>query len=205
VRAEGEFSLQRMAKGQFARVVLQVEPLHKGAGFTFRNDAKPEVIPSQFVPAIEASLRESMEGGVLAGYPMVDVGVTLVDGTYDEELSSEGAFSRAAAMAFRKGVEDAHPVLLEPIMRVEVIVPEENTGDVIGDVNARRGEIEGIEPLPGGAQAVRGHVPLSAMFGYATDLRSVTQGRGAFTMEFEHYAPVPVEVSNRILGGPLGV
>jgi elongation factor G len=183
--------------------VLQMAPLAKGEGFRFSSVVGPEVIPAEFIPAIEASLRESMEAGVLAGYPMVDVGVVLLDGTYDESQSSEGAFHRAAAIAFHKAVQEAHPVLLEPIMRLEVVVPEDNTGDVITNVSARRGEIQGIELLPGGVQAIRGYVPLSEMFGYATDLRSVTQGRGAFTMEFDHYAPAPAAVANRILGGPM--
>jgi elongation factor G len=201
--AEGEFSLQRLGKGQFARVELRLEPLAKGQGFAFRNEVGPEVIPAPMVAEVESAVRESMDGGILAGYPMVDVGVALVGGTYDENLSSEAAFYRAAAVAFRKGVEQARPVLLEPVMRVEVVVPEENTGDVIGDISGRRGEMEGVEPSPGGLQMIRGHVPLAAMFGYATDLRSNTQGRGAFTMEFDYYAPVPKEVANRILGGPL--
>jgi elongation factor G len=201
--AEGEFSLQRLGKGQFARVELRLEPLAKGQGFAFRNEVGPEVIPAPMVAEVESAVRESMDGGILAGYPMVDVGVALVGGTYDENLSSEAAFYRAAAVAFRKGVEQARPVLLEPVMRVEVVVQEENTGDVIGDISGRRGEMEGVEPSPGGLQMIRGHVPLAAMFGYATDLRSNTQGRGAFTMEFDYYAPVPKEVANRILGGPL--
>jgi elongation factor G len=202
VRAEGEFSLQRAGKGQFARVVLELTPLGKGEEFTFQNRTAPEAIPAEYVPVIEAAVRESLEGGVLAGYPMVDLGVALVGGTYDDDLSSEGAFHRAAAIAFHKGGREAHPVLLEPIMRLEVVVPEENTGDVIADVGARRGEIEGMELLPGGTQAIRGRVALAEMFGYATSLRSATQGRGAFTMEFDHYAPVPSEVAERILGGP---
>ena len=202
VRAEGEFSLPRAGKGQYGRVVLELAPLGKGEGFTFQNRASPEVIPAELVPVIEAAVRESLEGGVLAGYPMIDVGVALVGGTYDEDQSSEGAFHRAAAIAFHKGVREASPVLLGPIMRLEVVVPEENIGDVIADLNARRGEIEGMELLPGGLQTIHGQVSLAGMFGYATALRSATQGRGAFTMEFSHYAPVPEEVANRILGGP---
>jgi len=202
VRAEGEFSAQRNDKIQYARVVLELQPLAKGQEFVFRNEVPPTAIPAEYIPVIEASVRESLSGGVLAGYPLVDVGVTVVDGTFVEGQSFPGAFHSAAAIAFHKAVQEAKPILLEPIMKLEVIVPEENTGDAIGDINARRGEIEGMEPMPGGMQAVRGHAPLAQMFGYATDLRSVTQGRGSFTMEFDYYAPVPSEVSNRILGGP---
>ncbi|MBM3190153.1 MAG: elongation factor G, partial [Chloroflexi bacterium] len=186
----------------YARVVLELAPLGKSEGFTFQNRAAPGVIPAEMVPVIESAVRESLEGGVLAGYPTIDVGVVLVGGTFDEEQSSEGAVHRAAAIAFHKGVTDAGPVLLEPIMRLEVVVPEEGIGDVITDLNARHGEIEGMELRPGGMQAIRGQVSLARMFGYATALRSATQGRGAFTMEFSHYAPVPEEVANRILGGP---
>jgi len=202
VRAEGEFSAQRNDKIQYARVVLELQPLAKGQEFVFRNEVPPTAIPAEYIPVIEASVRESLSGGVLAGYPLVIVGVTVVDGTFVEGQSFPGAFHSAAAIAFHKAVQEAKPILLEPIMKLEVIVPEENTGDAIGDINARRGEIEGMEPMPGGMQAVRGHAPLAQMFGYATDLRSVTQGRGSFTMEFDYYAPVPSEVSNRILGGP---
>ena len=200
VRAEGEFSAPRAGKEQYARVLLELEPLGKGEGFVFHNAASPALIPAEFIPAIEASVRESLAGGVLAGYPMVDLKVVLAGGAYDENASSEAAYHRAAAIAFHKGVQGAQPILLEPIMRVEVTVPEEYTGDVIGDVGARRGEVQGMEPVPGGIHAIRGHVPLATMFGYATDLRSLSQGRGAFTMEFDHYAPVPAEVSHRILG-----
>ncbi|MHB0856699.1 MAG: elongation factor G [Anaerolineae bacterium] len=202
VRAEGEMSFQRANKTQYARVVLEVRPLAKGEGFQFGNAVGPEVIPPMFVPVIEAAVREGMGGGVLAGYPLVDVGATLVGGTYVEGESSEAAFNQASAIAFHNGLSEAKPVLLEPIMRVEVVVPDEHIGDVIGDVSGRRGEIVGMEPMPGGTQAIHAIVPLSSMFGYATDLRSGTQGRGAFTMEFDHYAPVPAEVATRILGGP---
>ncbi len=200
VHVEGEYSGQRAGKNQYGRVVLDLEPLPKGEGFKFRNDVPPTVIPATYVPAIESAVRDSLTSGVLAGYPLVDLAVALVGGAYDVDLSSEEAYQRAAAMAFRKGNEEAHPVLLEPIMRVEVVVPEDRIGDVIGDLNARRGEIEGIEVRPGGMQAIRGHVPLAEMFGYATSLRSVTQGRGAFSMEFDYYAPVPSDVARRILG-----
>jgi elongation factor G len=149
---------------------------------------------------VEGGLRAAMAGGVLAGYPLVDVQVELLDATYEEDQNAEGALQSAVVMAFNRAARDAEPVLLEPYMRIEVVVPEENLGDVIGDLNARRGEIEGMEPRIGGMQAVRGHIPLAETFGYATDLRSGTQGRGAFTLEFDYYGQVPVEVSRRILG-----
>ena len=147
-------------------------------------------------------MTEGLSGGVLAGYPLVDLEVTLVRASLDDDQTSEAAFHSAAAIGLHKAIRSAEPALLEPMMKVEVVAPEENTGDVIGDLSARRGEIEGMEPVPGGIQAIRGHVPLSGMFGYATDLRSFTQGRGAFTMEFDYYAPVPRDVSERMLGGP---
>ena len=145
--------------------------------------------------------RESLAAGVLAGYPIVGIEVTLGSVRFVEGEASEAVFHGAAAIAFSRGLQQAEPILLEPIMKLEVVVPEEHTGDIIADVNARRGEIHGLEPLPGNSQAVRGAVPLAEMFGYATDMRSATQGRGAFTMEFSHYAPVPDAVSERILGG----
>jgi len=201
VRADAEFTVPRAGKPQFAAVTLELAPLPKGEGVKFENRVGPEVIPALFIPVIEASVREATLGGILAGYPMVDLRILLVGGQYDESTSSEGAFHSAAAIAFHKAVRGAKPILLEPVMRVEVVVPEENTGDVIGDLSARRGTIEGMEPLQGGLQAIRGHAPLAEMFGYATDLRSFTQGRGSFSMEFDHYAPVTAEVSERILGG----
>jgi elongation factor G len=203
VQAEEECTLPRAGKPQYARVVLELKPLAKGQGFNFNNEASPFEVPASYLPAVRAAIEESLSGGVLAGYPIVDIAVQVVGGTYDETLASEAAFNRAAALAFQKGIRAAQPVLLEPVMRVETVVPEDNTGDVIGDLSARRGSIEGMELLPGGVQAIRGHVPLSEMFGYATVLRSSTQGRGSFTMEFDYYAPVPNEVSSRILGGPL--
>ncbi len=202
-RAEAEFSSQRGGRELYARVVLELEPLPKGEGFRFENGLPPEVLPTEFVKAVEAAVGQSMSNGVLAGYPLVDIGVRLVDVTYDEQLSTEGAFESAAGMAFTKGILQARPVLLEPIMKLEVIVPDEHMGDVIADLSARRGRIEGMEQRPGGEQVVFGHVPLAEMFGYATDLRSATQGRGSFTMEFDYYDRVPDEVATRILGGPV--
>ncbi|MEA3406837.1 MAG: elongation factor G [Chloroflexota bacterium] len=202
-RGEGEFSIQQGGRSQYARVVLEIEPLSKGEGTTFENQVPPEVMPSAFVEIVERATEEALAGGALAGYPLLDMKVALVDGVFDEDRASEAAFHSATARAFRDALQDARPVLMEPVMDVEVIVPQESTGDVIGDLNARRGEVEGMKPMAGGMQAIRGHVALSEMFGYATDLRSMTQGRGSFTMEFDYYAPVPEAVSRRILGGPL--
>ncbi len=204
-RGEDEFVFARGAKPQYAKVMLEIEPLPQGQGFSFSNETPPEVVPELYATAVQVSVREAMSGGVLAGYPLVGVAVKLVDGVYIEGESNEAAFSRAAGLAFQRAVQAAGPVLLEPIMQVEVAVPEEHVGDAIGDLNGRRGEISGMEPSPGGSQKIRAHVPLAEMFGYATELRSTTQGRGAFSMEFHHYAPVPKEVSERLLGGAFGL
>jgi elongation factor G len=201
VRAEGRFIRQTGGRGQYGHVVLELEPLEKGQGYQFEDGLRGNVIPKEFVPAIDQGIREAMESGVLAGYPVVDLKARLVDGSYHEVDSSELAFKIAGSMALKDGAERAGPVLLEPIMKVEVVAPEDCVGDIIGNLNARRAQIEGMEPRSGGIQAVRAMVPLGEMFGYATDLRSMTQGRGTFTMEFDHYAEVPPEVTERIIGG----
>ena len=201
VRAEGRFIRQTGGRGQYGHVVLELEPLEKGEGYRFENGLRGNVIPKEFIPAIDQGIREAMESGVLAGYPVVDLKARLVDGSYHEVDSSDLAFKIAGSMALKDGVERAGPVLLEPIMKVEVVAPEEFVGDIIGNLNARRAQIEGMEPRSGGIQAVRALVPLGEMFGYATDLRSMTQGRGTFTMEFDHYDEVPPEVAERIIGG----
>ncbi len=201
VQAEEEIDFQALGKAQYARVGLVVEPSPAGEGFLFADELPPEALPKPFREAIRVAAEESLSGGALAGFPLVDVRVRLVSAGYLEQSSTEAAFHRATAMAFQKALTDAAPVLLEPVMKVEVVVPQEHTGDVIGDLNARRGEVTSMQLLPGGLQAIRGRVPLSGMFGYATDLRSSSQGRGSFTMEFERYAPVPAEVTERILGG----
>lgn len=198
--AEGEAFLPHAGKLQYAKVILELKPLAKGQGFSFTVSASPQQVPPSYVPVVRAAVEESLASGVLAGYPLVDLGVTLSGGSFEEATVSEAAFSRAAVIAFQKAAELARPVLLEPVMRVETVVPAENVGDVLGDLNARRGNIEGMELLPGDLQAVRAHVPLSEMFGYATVIRSNTQGRGSFTMEFDYYEPVPDEVTRRILG-----
>jgi elongation factor G len=175
--------------------------LPPGSGFEFVNGTKEATFPQEFVPAVETGLRESLDSGVLAGYPLVNLRATLLDGDYDEEESSELAFKIAASMALRDGVERAAPVLLEPVMNVESVAPDEFSGALIGDLSARGGQIEGLQPRGIGMQAVRAMVPLAEMFGYATDLRSMTQGRGTFTMEFDHYDEVAPDVLKRILMG----
>lgn len=203
VRIQGRFVRQTGGRGQYGDVWLELEPLPKGAGFRFVNAIKMGVIPQEYIPAVEQGVREAMESGVLAGFPLVDLQATLVDGSFHDVDSSEMAFKVAGSMALRAGAAKAGPALLEPVMRVEVLIPEEYTGEVIGDLSARRGQIGGMEPRPGATQVVEALVPLAGMFGYATDLRSVTQGRGTFTMEFDHYDRVPEEVAERILGGAI--
>ena len=201
VKMQGRFVRQSGGRGQYGDVVLELEPREKGEGNEFENAIIGGTVPKEYIPAIEKGAREAMEAGVLAGYPMVDVLVRLVDGSYHEVDSNEMAFKIAASMAVKDGALKAKPVLLEPVMKVEVTVPDEYTGDVMGNISARRGQIEGMEPRAGNAQAIRAHVPLANMFGYATDLRSSTQGRGTFTMELEHYAQVPENVAQEILTG----
>lgn len=205
-RAEAEAVFDRPISGnpQYARVRLAVEPLPSGGGFRFQDPGRGKLLPPPFVKAVEEGCREAMESGVLAGYPLVDVQVTLLDGTWDAETSTELAFKVAGSMAFKRAVEEAKPVLLEPVMRTEVVVPEASLGEVIGDLNSRGATIEGMEGRPGGVRAVRAMVPLARMFGYATDVRSLTQGRGTFTMEFHHYAPVDKEQMEAILYGGRG-
>ena len=193
-RAEGRLVKQTGGHGQFAVVEIEIEPLPSGEGFVFENKVTGGNVPRQFIPAVERGLREGMQRGVLAEQPLVDVKVTLLDGKAHEVDSSERAFATAAAMALRQAVAQAGPILLEPIMRVEVVAPEDYTGDIIGDLSARTASITGIESRNGSGQSIRADVPLAAMFGYATALRSRTQGRGSFVMEFDHYAPIAPEV-----------
>ena len=197
-RVEGRFVRQTGGRGQYGHVVINVEPNEYGAGFSFENKIVGGAVPKEFIPAIQAGIVEAMETGVLAGFPMEDVKVELVDGSYHEVDSSEMAFKIAGSMAFREAARKAAPVLLEPIEDVEVVVPEEYMGDVIGDLNSRRGHITGIESRAG-AQVIRAFVPLAEMFGYATDLRSMTQGRAAYTMRFSHYAEVPSVIAEEII------
>ncbi|MFA5873110.1 MAG: elongation factor G [Anaerolineales bacterium] len=185
--------------GQYAHVVISLEPGERGSGVVFENKVVGGVIPREYIPAVEKGIKEVAESGVLAGYPVVDIKVTLFDGSFHEVDSSEMAFKMAATFAFKEGVRKGGPVLLEPIMKVEAVAPEEFLGDIIGGLNGRRATIRGMEMRPGNAQAINATVPLGEMFGYATELRSATQGRGVFSMEFDHYAPVPESVAREIL------
>ena len=204
VEAEGKFIRQTGGRGQYGHVWVRVEPLEPGQGFEFVNKIVGGVVPREYIPAVEAGVREAMTSGVLAGYPTIDVRVTLFDGSYHEVDSSEMAFKIAGSMGFKSGAQKAKPVLLEPIMSVEVLVPDAYMGDVIGDLNARRGRIEGMEPRAGGVQAIHGFVPLAEMFGYATDLRSRTQGRGTYTMQFAHYEEAPRHVTEQVVKAQAG-
>jgi len=197
-KAEGKFVRQSGGRGQYGHVWLELEPLERGQGYEFVNKIVGGVIPKEYIPAVDAGVREALENGALAGYPTVDVRVTLYDGSDHEVDSSEMAFKIAGSMAYKAGAKKANPVLLEPIMKVEVHVPEEYMGDIIGDINSRRGRIEGMEPRSG-VQIIRGYVPLSEMFGYATDLRSRTQGRGTYVMQFSHYDEVPKNIAEGII------
>lgn len=202
-RVEGRFVKQTGGRGQYGHVIISMEPAEPGSGILFEDAIVGGVIPKEFIPAVEKGIREAADAGVLAGYPVTDVKVRLYDGSYHEVDSSEMAFKVAASMAFKEGVKRGKPVLLEPIMKVEVVVPEEYLGDVMGQLSSRRGEIQGMEQRPGNARAVRAMVPLAEMFGYATQLRSITQGRGVFTMQFDHYAQVPEHIAQAIMKGEL--
>ncbi|MBC7292587.1 MAG: elongation factor G, partial [Thermoleophilia bacterium] len=192
--AEGKYVRQTGGRGQYGHVYLRVSPLGRGEGYVFEDRTTGGVIPKEFMPAIDAGVREAMQVGPLAGYPLVDIGVAVVDGSYHEVDSSELAFKMAGMMALREAVAKAKPVLLEPVMKVEVVVPEEYLGDVLSDLGARRGEVQGME-ANSRLRVVRAVVPLAEMFGYATALRSATQGRGTYTMQFERYEPVSPEVA----------
>jgi len=198
-KAEYRYIKQTGGHGQYGHVVLELTPSEAGSGIEFKNDITGGVIPREYFSAIEKGVREAADAGVLAGYPVTDVKVRVYDGSYHEVDSSEMAFKMAATLAFKEGFERGAPALQEPIMKVEVIAPEEFLGDIMGQLHARRGEILGLEMRLGNTQAVRSMVPLAEMFGYSTDLRSATQGRGVFTMEFDHYAQVPEQVAKTIL------
>ena len=198
VEAEGKFVRQSGGHGQYGHCWLKLEPQEPGEGFVFENKVVGGAIPKEFIKPIEEGVRQAMEGGVVAGYPMVDIKATVYDGSFHEVDSSEAAFKIAGSMAFKNGAEKANPVLLEPYVKVEVVVPEEYMGDVIGDLNSRRGRIDGMEPR-NGAQVINGFVPLSEMFGYSTDLRSRTQGRGNYSMEVSYYDEVPKNIADKIV------
>jgi elongation factor G len=194
-----KYAKQSGGRGQYGHVVISMEPGERGSGIVFENNIVGGVIPREFIAPVEKGVREAAEGGVLAGYPVTDIKVSLFDGSYHEVDSNEMSFKLAGSFAFKEGVQRGQPVLLEPIMKVEVVVPEEYLGDAMGQVNARRGLIQGMEMRPGNAHAVIAMVPLAEMFGYATELRSATQGRGVFSMEFDHYAPVSETVAQEVL------
>ena len=198
VQAEGKFIRQSGGKGQYGHVWLEVEPKEPGTGFEFVNKIVGGVIPKEYIPAVQNGVEEAMINGILGGYNVIDVKVTLYDGSYHEVDSSEMAFKIAASMAFKEAMKKANPVLLEPIMKVEVTVQEEYMGDVIGDINSRRGKIEGMEARMG-AQVIKSYVPLAEMFGYATDLRSKTQGRGVYSMEMSHFEEIPKNIAEKVL------
>jgi elongation factor G len=199
VKLNYKYVRQTGGHGMYGHVVFNLTPMQRGNGIVFDNKVIGGTIPREYIPAVEKGVREAAEAGVLAGYPVTDLKVELIDGSYHEVDSNEMAFKVAASLAFKEGVQKGAPVLLEPIMKVEVVAPGDFVGDVIGQLNTRRAEIQGMEMRPGNAQAVRAIVPLAEMFGYATELRSATQGRGVFTMEFDHYAPVPAPVAEKIL------
>ena len=198
-KAEGRFVRQSGGRGQFGHVVLKLEPLEPGSGFVFENAIVGGSIPREFINPAESGIREAMESGTLAGYPIVDVKVTLYDGSFHEVDSSEMAFKIAGSMGMKEGVQRGNPILLEPVMEIEVVTPDEYTGDVIGNISSRRGMIEGMELRTDGLQSIKAKVPLAEMFGYATRLRSMTQGRGTFSMEFAHYAPVSEEIAKSVI------
>ena len=199
VEIEGKFVKQSGGKGQYGHVWLKMEPNEAGKGFQFVDAIKGGVVPREFIPAVQKGLEETLPNGVLAGFPVVDVKVTLFDGSYHEVDSNENAFKMAASMAFKDGMRKANPVLLEPMMAVEVETPEEFMGNVMGDLNSRRGMIQGMDDLVSGIKAIKAEVPLAEMFGYSTSLRSATQGRATYTMEFKHYSEAPKNVAEAII------
>jgi len=198
IEQEGKFVRQSGGRGQYGHVWLRIEPAPSGEGYTFVNEIVGGVVPKEYIPAVDKGVQEQMKNGVIAGYPVVDIKVTLYDGSYHDVDSSEMAFKIAGSMCFKQGTVSAKPVLLEPIMKVEVVTPEDYMGDVMGDLNRRRGILQGMEDSPSGKN-IRAEVPLAAMFGYATDLRSATQGRATYTMEFEKYAEAPSSIAESVI------
>jgi elongation factor G len=199
IEVEGKFVKQSGGKGQYGHVWLIMEPNEAGKGFEFVDQIKGGTVPREFIPAVEKGLLETIPSGVLAGFPVVDVKVTLFDGSYHDVDSNENAFKMAASMAFKDGMRKADPILLEPIMAVEIETPEDYMGDVMGDLSSRRGVIQGMEDMASGGKAIRAEVPLSEMFGYATTVRSLSQGRASYTMEFKHYAEAPRNVAEAVM------
>jgi elongation factor G len=197
-KIEGKFVRQTGGRGQYGHAVINLEPAEPGAGYEFLDKIVGGKIPREYIPAVDLGIQEAMESGVLAGYPVVDIRVSLIEGSYHEVDSSEMAFKVAGSMAFKNAMQRAKPKLLEPVMSVEVVTPEEYLGDVMGDLNSRRGHVLGLEPR-GNAQVITARVPLATMFGYATDLRSTTQGRATFTMQFDRYEDVPQSIAGDIV------
>jgi elongation factor G len=197
VQQETKFARQTGGRGQYGHVYIKLEPQPAGKGYEFVNAIVGGVVPREYIPAVDKGIQEAMRNGVLAGFPVVDIKVTLYDGSYHEVDSSEMAFKIAGSMAFKEACHKAKPKLLEPIMKVEVVTPEENMGDVMGDLNSRRGMIQGMEDSPSG-KIIRAEVPLAQMFGYATDLRSATQGRATYSMEFAKYNEVPASIAEAV-------
>jgi elongation factor G len=202
-RVEGRFVRQTGGRGQYGHAIVNMEPAEPGGGYEFIDKIVGGKIPREYIPSVDLGIQEAMEAGVLAGFPVVDIRVELVEGSYHEVDSSEMAFKVAGSMAFKNGMQRAKPKLLEPVMAVEVVTPEEYLGDVMGDLNSRRGRVEGLEPR-GNAQAIRARVPLATMFGYATDMRSMTQGRATFTMQFDRYEDVPESIAGEIVSAAQG-
>jgi elongation factor G len=198
VESEGKFIRQSGGRGQYGHVWLKIEPQPHGGGYEFVDGIKGGRVPREFIPAVRKGIDEALVDGVLAGFPVVDVKVTLFDGSYHEVDSNENAFKMAAILGFKEGMRKANPTLLEPIMSVEVETPEEKMGDVMGDLSARRGIIQGMEDL-GAGKAIRAEVPLAEMFGYSTTVRSLTQGRATYTMEFKHYAEAPKQIAEAVV------
>jgi elongation factor G len=197
---DSKFIRQSGGKGQYGHVKIRIEPAEENAGFVFENKVVGGNIPKEYIEPARRGMEEALEGGILAGFPMIDVKVTLYDGSYHDVDSSEMAFKIAGSMAIKDGVRKAKPCILEPMMKVEIEVPEENTGDVIGDISSRRGRVEGMELIEGtGIQKINTLVPLAEMFGYSTDIRSKTQGRGTFSMEFKAYEQVPSNIETEII------
>jgi elongation factor G len=198
VEQEGKYVRQTGGRGQYGHVWLRIEPREPGAGYEFVNGIVGGVVPREYIPAVDKGVQEQIQNGILAGYPVVDVKVTLFDGSYHDVDSNEMAFKIAGSMGFKEGARKANPALLEPIMKVEVVTPEDYMGDVVGDINRRRGLIQGMDDAPSG-KIIRCEVPLSEMFGYATDLRSATQGRATYSMQFEKYMEAPTNIADAII------
>jgi len=196
---EGKFVKQSGGRGQYGHVVLKLEPMEPGSGYEFVDAIKGGVVPREYIPAVDKGIQETLPAGVLAGYPVVDVKVTLFFGSYHDVDSNENAFKMAGSMAFKEAMRRANPVLLEPMMAVEVETPEDYAGTVMGDLSSRRGMVQGMDDMVGGGKIIKAEVPLAEMFGYATSLRSQTQGRATYTMEFKHYSEAPKNVAEAVI------